>query len=146
MKRTVRTISIAAVATVLATAPAAAANCTISPQSVSFGNYDTLDSQPLDGVGNISVQCDAMTSFTISLDSGSGTYSGRQMTSGTNVLEYNLYTDASHVSIWGDGSSGTTVVSDSASSAEEPVYGRIAARQDVPAGTYTDVIVVTVTY
>ena len=146
MKRTAWTMPIGSLAALLACPPASAATCTISPQDVSFGNYDPLASQPLDGVGNISVRCDAETSFTISLGAGSGSYSARQMTSGANVLEYALYTEPARLTVWGDGSSGTATVSDSASSAEETVYGRVPALQNVPAGAYGDVIVVTVTY
>jgi spore coat protein U-like protein len=113
---------------------------------VSFGSYDPLSFEPLDGVGNIAVRCDADTSFTISLSSGSGSYAARQMTSGAHALEYNLFTDPSRLTVWGDGSAGSATLTASASSAEEAVYGRIAARQNVPTGTYTDVVVVTITY
>ena len=146
MMRMASTILAASVTVALAFTPAAAATCTISPQGVSFGNYDTLDPQPLDGVGNISVRCDAETAFTISLGSGAGSYSVRQMASGANVLEYNLYTDPSRLTVWGDGSAGSVTVSDTASTAERAIYGRVPARQNVPAGLYNDVIVVTIVY
>jgi spore coat protein U-like protein len=136
----------AALAGAFVCAPAVAATCTISPQSVSFGNYDPLSVQPLDGVGNIAVRCDAETSFTITFSSGTGSYAVRRMTSGANALEYNLFTDPSRLTVWGDGTAGSATVGATASSAEEAVYGRIAARQNVPAGTYTDVVVVTITY
>lgn len=136
-----------AILTVSTTAtPASAVTCEISPQSVSFGSYDTLSAQPVDGVGNISVRCDAEASFSISLGSGSGTFSARVMPSGANVLEYNLYTDPSRLTVWGDGTSGTSTVSGAAATADVAVYGRIPARQNVPAGTYSDVVVVTLTY
>jgi spore coat protein U-like protein len=40
----------------------------------------------------------------------------------TNALLYNLYTDASHVSIWGDGSPGTSLMSFSGTSASYTVW------------------------
>lgn len=127
-------------------ASAAAATCNVSPQSVNFGNYDTLASATVDGVGNVSVTCDAETTFTIALGTGTGTYSARQMTSGANVLEYNLHTDASRLTVWGDGSAGTATVARTAATAEVTVYGRLPARQNVPAGQYSDTLVVTVSY
>ena len=127
-------------------ASAAAATCNVSPQSVNFGNYDTLETQPLDGIGNISVRCDAETTFTISIGSGAGTHTARQMASGADILEYNLYTDPSRLTVWGDGSAGSVTVSDTASTAEKAIYGRVPARQNVPAGLYNDVIVVTIVY
>lgn len=129
-----------------AAAPVSAATCNVSPQGVSFGGYDTLSSSALDGVGNIAVSCDASASFTVSLSAGNGTYSGRAMSSGAEALSYNLYTDASRLIVWGDGSGSTGTVSTTAAAAEIPVYGRIPARQNVPAGSYADTIVVTVTY
>lgn len=133
-------------AALLGAPPAAAATCNVSPQGVSFGGYDTLSSGSQDGVGNISVTCDAAMSFTVSLGTGAGTYAERSMTSGAEALSYNLYTDASRLIVWGDGSGSTGTVSTTATAADIPVYGRIPARQIVPAGAYTDVIVVTITY
>lgn len=130
----------------LAASPAHAVVCSVSPQSVSFGNYDPLNPAALDGVGNINVSCDASTSFTISLSAGSGTYTSRKMMSGTEPMAYNLYTDASRLLIWGDGTGSTSTVSTTAASGDYTVYGRIPDRQNIPAGTYTDSITVTVTY
>lgn len=126
--------------------PADAVTCSISPQSVNFGNYDTLSGQQLDGVGTISVNCDATATFTISLSSGAGSFNARQLSSGSNSLGYNLYTDASRLSVWGDGTGSTTTVSESATSGNFTVYGRIPADQNVPAGTYSDTVTVTITY
>jgi spore coat protein U-like protein len=135
-----------AVAAALAATPTVAAVCTISPQGVNFGNYDTLDTQPVDGVGNISVQCDAETTFTIALGPGSGNYAARRMTSGSNVLEYNLFTEPTRLTVWGDGSAGSSTITRTASTAEQAIYGRVPARQNVPAGPYADVVFVTLTY
>jgi spore coat protein U-like protein len=70
------------------------------------------------------------------------------MTSGTHVLTYNLYLDPTHLTIWGDGSSGTGTVSGTGTGANvgTPVYGRIPPGQNASVGSYSDVITVTVTY
>jgi spore coat protein U-like protein len=64
----------------------------------------------------------------------------------SSPLTYNLYTDASRLISWGDGSGGSSTVSMTGAAADIPVYGRMAARQNVPAGAYADTIVVTITY
>lgn len=127
-------------------APASAATCTVTPQGVAFGAYDTLSPATTDGVGNVHVSCDAITSFTVSLTAGSGSYAQRTMTGGANQLGYNLYTDASRITVWGDGLGSTSNVSATGENVDLTVYGRIPARQNVPANAYADTITVTVAY
>lgn len=126
--------------------PASAVTCSVTPQGVAFGPYDTLSAAPTDGVGNVNVNCDASTSFTVSLSAGSGTYTQRIMSGGANQLGYNLYTDASRTTVWGDGLGSTSNVSATGSSIDLPVYGRIPAQQNVPASAYADTMTVTVAY
>lgn len=126
-------------------APAAAATCSVSPQGVSFGSYDTLSSTALDGVGNINVTCDALVTFTVSLSTGSGSYDERLMTGGGAQLGYNLYSDVTRLIVWGDGTTAGNV-SASGTNVDLSVYGRIPALQNIPANAYTDSISVTVSY
>ena len=127
-------------------APGAAATCDITPQGTSFGAYDPLAPAPLDGVGNIAVRCDSAVPFTLSLGTGTGSYADRRMTGASGSLGYNLYVDGSRAIVWGDGSGGTTTVSANAQSADIPIYGRIPAGQNVRADSYTDTLVVTISY
>src|SRR3546814_12625581 len=85
---------------IAASTPAQALACGVTPQSVPFGAYDTLAPGPADGVGMISVACDAETAFTVSVGPGAGSYDAREMHNGAEVLSYNLYTDASRVVGW----------------------------------------------
>lgn len=62
------------------------------------------------------------------------------------MLSYNLYIDPTRLLVWGDGSGLTTTVTNLALSADHTVYGRIPAQQNVTAGSYADLIVVTVTF
>lgn len=136
----------AAAGVMLALAAPAAAACTVTPQGVSFGSYDTLSSTALDGVGNINVTCDLSASFSVSLSTGgSATFDPRRMAAGTDTLNYNFYTDAARTIIWGDGVT-TSNVSATGTNVDLPVYGRIPALQNVPANSYADTITVTVTY
>lgn len=128
-------------------APAAAASCTVTPQSVNFGLYDSLSRAAVDGVGSVSVSCDSAVSFDISLGpGGSGTYASREMSGGQGDMRYNLYTSASRTTAWGDGSGGSTTVGGGGTGGDFTVYGRIDAGQNLPAGTYVDTVVVTITY
>lgn len=127
-------------------APAAAVVCTVTPQGVSFGNYDPLSASALDGAGNINVTCDTLVPFSVSLSTGSsGTFAERRMTAGTPYLAYNLYSDVLRTIVWGDGV-GAANVSATGTNVNLPVYGRMPALQNVPANSYSDTITVTVTY
>lgn len=125
--------------------PVSAAACTVNPQAVSFGSYDSLSPIPLDGVGNIHVNCDVSVSLTVTLGPGAGTYNQRHMSAGADSLDYNLFTDASRTVIWGDGIAGNSV-SVTSDNVDLPVYGRVTARQNVPANSYTDSVTVTISY
>jgi spore coat protein U-like protein len=120
-----------------------AANCNVSAQGVSFGNYDPFSTTALDSTGTITVICDASTMYTISLSTGSGSYATRTMRKGAHTLNYNLYTNASRSIIWGDGTGNTALVNDTGLGGNYTIYGRAPARQNPYVGTYFDTIVVT---
>ena len=143
-----------------------AQSCTVSSTSVAFGVYDPIESSsmPLDGSGQITVDCfPNFTFFTASLSTGvAGSYAARQMASGANRLQYNLYLNAARTTVFGDGSgstqtatciTGVTAFGCTGSNpggqgrrARLPFYGRIPAGQDVAAGPYSDTIQVTIIF
>jgi spore coat protein U-like protein len=125
---------------------AAIADCSVNVIGLSFGSYDTFAATDTDITGSVSVNCDATTSVQIALSAGFGPFATRQMKSGASSLFYNLYTDPSRLTIWGDGSPGTSLLSFSGVTGTYTVYGRIPARQNVPVGTYGDTITVTLTF
>lgn len=120
--------------------------CSVNASTVAFGNYDVFAATPTDSTGNISVTCDTSTSYSIALSAGSGTISARALTGTSSTLYYNLYTDPARTLVWGDGTAGSTTVSNTAVSGSHTVYGRIPAGQNVTAGTYSDTLVITVTF
>lgn len=130
----------------LVVAPGVRAGCTVSAAGVAFGNYDVFSSEALTGAGDINVVCTPISSYTVSLSAGGGSYSQRELSSGSNVLSYNLYTHGGYTVIWGDGTGGTSTVGGNGEDVHHTVHGRIPALQNVPAGSYTDTIVVTVTF
>ncbi|MFP2957710.1 spore coat U domain-containing protein [Myxococcus sp. 1LA] len=120
---------------------------------VSFGTYLTTDLLPRDSVGSIGYRCEGqITPITITFSTGgSGTYFPRSM-AGPNSrrLQYNLYTDATRLLVWGNGSGGTSfygpLLPVFGVDVNVPIYGRIPAGQAVPAGAYSDTLVMTVTF
>jgi spore coat protein U-like protein len=83
-------------------------------------------------------------SIIISINKGSsGGFTPRQMTSAVgDRLNYYLFTDAAHTTIWGDGTGGGTITRNTILNAT--IYGRIPAAQNVSTGAYSDVLTATV--
>lgn len=134
-----------------------AASCSISAQSVGFGNYDPLAAPSTDANGQVTVTCsnliNLLLTYSVSLSSGtSGSYATRKMASGANRINYNLFLDPTRLIVWGDGTAGTLKVGNTylitvlGVSANHTVYGRMPARQNVPVGAYSDTITATVEY
>ena len=138
-------------------------SCSVSTTGISFGTYDpasTTDNK--NNSGNVTITCGTTyqtsggTTATISLSAGNGTFAQRVMKSGTNTLNYNVYTDSAYSVIWGDAGmgSGTSNNSwagtfDNFSTVSTPftLYGKIPALQyNVVPGSYSDSLTVTVTY
>lgn len=93
--------------------------------------------------------------YAISLSPGvSGSYTMRRMNAGSALLNYNVYTSAAYSQVWGDGTASTGVVGATMSfnlfqfskSATHAAYGRMPAGQNATAGSYTDNLVVTLTF
>jgi spore coat protein U-like protein len=120
--------------------------CNVSSPGVNFGSYDTFSNLSLDSTGNVSVICDGITPYSISLSPGGGTYVSRAMASGGHSLNYNLYTDSTRASVWGDGTASTATINSSGTTANHTVYGRIPARQNAYVGIYSDTITITLTF
>jgi spore coat protein U-like protein len=141
----------------------ASADCTAAAGGVAFGVYDQVATAPDDSTGTVTVTCvntgpaNTTVNFSIALSTGaSGAYAQRYMTAGAPRLNYNLYRDAARTLVWGNGSAGTSIITGSLAvgpgvgngtkSAAYTVYGRAPALQDPAPGTYTDAIVITLTF
>ncbi|MBI2358339.1 MAG: spore coat protein U domain-containing protein, partial [Deltaproteobacteria bacterium] len=72
----------------------------------------------------------------------------RRMFMGAESLTYNLYLDGSYATVWGDGTSGTSFITNNnpVGTQDYTLYARTPLGQDVSAGTYTDVVTVTVEF
>lgn len=131
-------------------------SCTISAGSMSFGSYDpvvTNASTNLDQNATLTVTCTNQAATTITLGQGSNAAGGstdaapaRRLANGTNYLSYALYQDASRNTVWGNTVGTSNAYTGTGSSSSVSVYGRVTSAQNVPAGSYTDTVVVTITF
>ena len=122
--------------------------CTLNVTGVNFGSYDVFSNAALNSTGNIDVNCPSGVRYSIALSEGGGSHTQRVMSSGAHRLNYNLYTEANRGVVWGDATSGTARVSGTGIgvSVNHAVYGRIPARQNVYAGSYSDIVTVLLTF
>jgi spore coat protein U-like protein len=128
---------------VLAWAPGAEALCWISASGPAFGAYDPLATTPVDAAGSVQYVCTTPAQVSFSTGS-SGNFGSRAMQGPQGALVYNLFVDAARTQVWGDGTAGTALPTVPAGLLRSvPVYGRIPARQNVAAGSYSDSLVVT---
>ena len=121
-------------------------SCTISVTSVAFGNYNVFTTSADDSTGTVTYRCNSTAAnISISLSDGSSTtYTPRTLRKGSEILQYNLYRNAARTTIWGNGTGGTSVYTDTNppnnTNVSVTIYGRIPAQQDVSAGSYSDTV------
>ena len=122
--------------------------CTFNVTGVNFGSYDVFSNAALDSTGNIDVNCPSGVGYSMALTAGGGTHAQRVMSSGSHRLNYNLYTAANRAVVWGDATSGTVTVNGTGIgvNVNHAVYGRIPALQNVHAGSYSDIVIVELTF
>jgi spore coat protein U domain-containing protein, fimbrial subunit CupE1/2/3/6 len=133
------------------------ANCSISTAAVAFGAYDPVvanASADNDATGTVSVTCTSGASTTVTLGQGANADAGstaaapvrRMNDGGSNYISYALYSENTRTTVWADtGPTGVPHTGDGTLTALT-VYGRITAGQNVPAGSYSDTVVATVTF
>jgi spore coat protein U-like protein len=133
------------------------AACTLTTANFTFGAYSSANFAPLDATGSIVVGCYGIAgqtvNYTLAIETGrSGSFISRKMIYGPYALNYNLYLNAARTTVWGDGTVGTGIMTDSYALVAGTnvrnyiIYGRIPIRQRVPPGTYNDSLVVILTY
>ncbi len=129
-------------------------NCGVTTTPVSFINYDVFSPAPTFSTGTVVVSCSNPDqhplAVTIAINSGgSGTFNPRQMRGATGAerLNYYLFTDASRTVIWGDGTGGTSTVTNMVARNipwTATIFGMVPPRQNLSAGDYSDTLLVTV--
>lgn len=144
----------------LGVAPRAAAydTCAISSPTLAFGAYDPTSASARTASISFTVSCikragDANQTYRVLASVGSGTFTTRTMSNGTDALNWNLYSDAAMTVIWGDGTAPSVLISGSmpfAAAANNTtvtqthtVYGSIPAGQDLSVGNYLPTTITT---
>ncbi len=130
-----------------------------STSNVDFGNISDIGTTTKNytAQGAISTTCNSGTPYTIYLGNGNN-YSNsyrRMVNSNSEYIPYQLYKDSSYSTLWNT-TGGTTVVGGSGgvsltgtgSAQSSVVYGKISSGTSIASrpGSYTDSVVVTVTY
>lgn len=121
--------------------------CNIRVSSIDFGVYDPVVANvniDLDSTGTIYLACTKNTPATITLNNG--LYGNRQASNGTDLLNYQLYTNSNRSLIWGTGTNARAWTSISKNETALTIYARLFKGQDVSMGSYHDTVVVTVTF
>ena len=127
-------------------------SCTVTATNLAFGTYTATSATALAGTSVINVYCTSGTPSTVALNigTGGGTFATRDMANSTYLMNYNLYTSVAHTTIWGDGTASTSTVAGTGAgvltASPNTVYGNIPISQDLPPGTYSSTITVTVNY
>jgi spore coat protein U-like protein len=124
----------------------AATPCDVEMSFIDFHRVDLREGGEI--TGEVDVHCDLPTTFRLALSPGHGDYGTRRMRgSSGGELKYNIYLDAGHNQVWGDGTTGGTArlagQSDVSGNASFVVYGRVLPDQLARAGTYTDQLTIT---
>jgi spore coat protein U-like protein len=134
----------------LSVAAAVSKNCTITATAISFSAYDPVvanDTADLNGEGGLNVACTKGVNPALTLGAGNNASgSQRKLASGSNLLNYDLFSDSTRSTAWTTSTSITMGVAPSKVARAITVYGRIAGGQDVPAGTYGDTLLATVNF
>lgn len=125
--------------------------CIVSANSLDFASYDPTSPTNLDQSTTLSVLCTVGTSFTVGLNAGAtsgATVTTRKMANGSDRLNYALYQETARTNNWGNtpGTDTPAAIVAPTTASTLTVYGRVPAGQNVPIGTYTDTVTVTVNY
>jgi spore coat protein U-like protein len=139
----------------LATAPAWAQSCNFSISNLDFGNINLAANTAFTSTASFSVSCTGTANSTVrvcpNIDAGlGGTVSGdpRFLLNGAEQLNFNLFQDGAHMTVWGSNLWGFSGAFPSPSidvaldgsgngSASRTIYGRISSGQTtLPAGIY----------
>jgi len=128
---------------------AVATTCRITTNDLNFGTIGTLTSA-MDNSTTLSASCTNNTPYTIGLDGGLSAATDptqRKMMKTPEFVIYGLYRDVARTLPFGNTIGVNTLAGTGTGLAQSvPVYGRIPSQPVPSPGTYTDTIVVTLTY
>jgi spore coat protein U-like protein len=129
-----------------------------STPGMAFGAYDDASAVATDSSSSVVVRCirilgtnNANVVLQLGPSASSGTVATRQMASGANRMNYNLYRDAGRSQVWGQTSGTDTVTINTgnigngqSTDVTFTIFGRVPALQNVAPGAYSDSVQMTV--
>jgi spore coat protein U-like protein len=137
---------------------AAGVSCIVNSLALVFPIYDASDPSPTNSMGSVDVQC---TNFdanpttgvgvSVGISAGSnGSVSDRKFAGSGGLLSYGVYQDAARTINWGQGMDAVQQSSGAMTAGQSKIlhytlFGSIPAHQNVPAGIYQDLLVLTIT-
>jgi spore coat protein U-like protein len=134
------------------------AACTINATTLAFPSTDgiSLTTTPITASTTVSVTCTSGSPFTIGMGQGNNYSGGNRMASSGNYIPYGLYTDSAWTDAWtttteNNGCSGPAnscyVGTGTGSAQSVTIYGKVPTLATAPtAGSYTDTVLMTITY
>jgi spore coat protein U-like protein len=126
-----------------------ASKCNVSATSIDYGSTSFLTSNK-DATGTLQVQCNSSLPYTVALNGGNANATNptqRKMAQGATQVTYGLYRDSSRTQPWGS-TTGTNTVGGTGTGNQQSltIYGRVPTQTTPAPATYSDSVVVTVTY
>jgi spore coat protein U-like protein len=123
-------------------------SCTVSGATLDFGTYTSGQAKDLTGFTRIGFSGCPVGDLRFELDGGTnGTPRARKLSDGrSGLLNYALHRDSARTQNFGEGGDARTIALATPGSGNVSVYGTIPAQQIVSAGTYTDTVVITLTF
>lgn len=127
------------------------ASCEVTASDLAFGSYDPVAASNLDADTSLSVTCTNGTPYYVGLSLGDGSGASmaqRRMTKsgGAQTLNYVLYQDTQRSVLWGATGADRLAGTGDGTPDTVHVYGRVPMQQAAPTGSYSDTIVVTVSW
>lgn len=132
---------------VTATASSGCSMTITSASNMDFGTTTSL-TNALNSSSAIQLECPSNTQWQLGLSNGvNAVGTTRRMRNQSNYVTYELYQDTARTKRWGNtANSDTYTGTGGANTIVVPVYGRVPAQNNVPAGAYNDTITVTLSY
>lgn len=126
-------------------------NCTINATNLAFPSQGLLN-HVVTANGTITVRCTNNNAFSVALSGGSvaNNVAARKMKHQTaaDTVSYQLYQDSNYATIWGDGVTGGTPLTNTGTGANQQftVYGRVPVQTTPRPGNYSDTVTATITF
>ncbi|MEA5556542.1 Csu type fimbrial protein [Nodularia spumigena] len=133
-------------------------SCTISANPIAFGNYDPIGTHAnaaLDITGSLTTTCTSGAPAVITLGQGGYADTGssdaaplRRLSAGNNnFLAYQIFKEQTRATNWGNTNTTGVTVTGTGSPMNTEIFARIPSGQTAALATsYTDTVIVTITY